>query len=161
MRRLGVSRSAVSRGLTERCGRGGQFLPEGFNFPFQLLQTLQDAADGVSCRVGEIGHLKVDRLGDPLAIPKGDLSGHANHHRVWRDLLDHHRAGADSAIIPHLERAEYLGPGADHDIVPDRRMPLLFLKARTAQRDALIDGDVLADLRGLADNQRSDRKSVV
>ena len=50
------------------------------------------------------------------------------------------------------DRPEDLGPGADHHAVAQRRMALALVPGGAAERHAVIQGDVVADLGGLADH---------
>ena len=55
-------------------------------------------------------------------------------------------------MITDLERAEHLRARADHHVAAERGVPLAAVLAGTAERHALIDGAVIADLRSLADD---------
>src|SRR5690242_19373389 len=65
---------------------------------------------------------------------------------------DHHRSRPNLGVMPDGDVAQNLRTRADHDVIPDRRMPLAFLLARAAQRHALVEQHVIADLCRLADH---------
>lgn len=81
-----------------------------------------------------------------------DLPGHPDHHRARRDGLDHDGIGADPAVLADLDRTEDLGPGADDHAVTDGGMAFPANHATAAESDAVIDRDVVADLRGFSDH---------
>ena len=56
------------------------------------------------------------------------------------------------ALSPTLNGPSTFAPAADHDVVAERRVALAAVLARAAERDALIEQAVVADLRGLADD---------
>ncbi len=53
---------------------------------------------------------------------------------------------------PMRDIAQYLGAGADHDVVADRGMPFTVFLAGAAQGHALVQRDIVAHDRGLADD---------
>src|SRR5947209_6984047 len=59
---------------------------------------------------------------------------------------------ADAAARPNGEGTEDAGAGPDHDVVSERRVSLLLLQARPAQRDPVEQRDVVADLGRLTDD---------
>src|SRR5690606_19545571 len=78
----------------------------------------------------------------------------ADHRRALGHVLGDHRVGADARALADHDRADDLRARADDDVVPERRVALAALAAcrvGAAQRDALVDGHVVADLGGLAD----------
>ena len=71
------------------------------------------------------------------------------------DILGDDRIGADLGALADLDRAEHLRARADHDAVADGRVALAADAGRrvgAAQRDMLVNGDVVADLGALADD---------
>ena len=86
------------------------------------------------------------------AVAAHDAAGNPDDRRVRRHGMDHHRAGADAAAVADGHRPEHGRPGRDDDEVLDRRMALAFVGARPAERDALVQRDVVTDLRRLADH---------
>src|SRR5206468_7666541 len=99
--------------------------------------ALDQLLDRLAHRVGEIGLVEIDAPRHPLAVAICYPARNAHDNGVRRDLADDHRAGADAAAVADLEAADDLGPGADHDVVAECRMPLLALEARAAERHAL------------------------
>lgn len=100
----------------------------------------------------EIGQPPIKRAaGTGLALAD-DLPGHPDHHRARRDGLDHDGIGADPAVLADLDRTEDLGPGADDHAVTDGGMAFPANHATAAESDAVIDRDVVADLRGFSDH---------
>src|SRR3546814_16971396 len=77
----------------------------------------------------------------------------------YTTLFRSHRVGADARAAPDLEGAEDLRAGADDDVVFERRVALHVTMAvavnagrGAAEGDALVEGNVVADLRGLAEH---------
>ena len=66
--------------------------------------------------------------------------------------IENHRTGGDFGVVADRERTENLGTGADHHARTDGRMAFAYIFARSAERYTLIDGTVVADLGGFADN---------
>ena len=64
----------------------------------------------------------------PRAAAGDDLSGHPDHHRVGRDVVDDHGVGPDPAPAPDRDGPEHLGPGPDRHPVPHRRVALAGLE---------------------------------
>ena len=79
-----------------------------------------------------------------------DPAGHADDRRIGRHLAQDDRIGRNARVVANLERAEHLRARADHDVVAERRVPLADVLARAAERHALIEQAVVADLGGLA-----------
>src|SRR3546814_9965394 len=69
-----------------------------------------------------------------------------------RHFLDDDRVRADARVRSDGEWPEDLGAGADHDAIAQRRMSLALVPADTAERHAVIEGDVLADLRSFTND---------
>ena len=87
-----------------------------------------------------------------------DPAGIANHGASVGDGLEHDRARADLYVIAKPDRAEHLRARADDHAVAQRGMPLAVLLAGAAQRYALVQRHVVADLRRFADD---DARAVV
>src|SRR5262245_31056080 len=71
------------------------------------------------------------------------MGGHRGHE---------HRACTDAAVASHRDGPEHLGAAEDRDRILDRRMALATMRTRAPERDALVDGHVVADLSGLTDH---------
>ena len=76
----------------------------------------------------------------------------AHHGGVGRHVVDDDRVGADLGARAHDDRAEQLGAGTDHDLVPDGRVALAAREAGAAERDAPGHRHVVAHLGRLADH---------
>ena len=81
-----------------------------------------------------------------------DASRHADDRRVVRHLAQYDGIGRDAGVISDPKRPEHLRAGADHDVVPKRRVAFSDVLARAAKRHALIEQAVVTDLGGLADH---------
>src|SRR5579862_8749468 len=72
-----------------------------------------------------------------------------------RGMIGHgandHRAGTDFYVVADLNAPENLGACSDHDVVADRGVTLALLVAGSAERDAQVNENVVANLSGLAD----------
>src|SRR5690348_5125335 len=86
------------------------------------------------------------------ALAFDHLAGDTDDGRVWRRRGNNDRARTNPAATADMHGADHRGSGADHHVVLDRRMALLLLEAGASQRYALVDKDVVADFRGLADH---------
>ena len=80
------------------------------------------------------------------------LSGDSDDHGAIRNLFHHNGISADSAVVTDFDRAEDFRAGADDHPVSDRRVTLAGLWTGSAERDAVVDRDVVTDLRSLADH---------
>ena len=78
--------------------------------------------------------------------------GVADHGRVGRHVVDDHAVGADLRAVADRDRPEQLGARADRDVVLDGRVALAGREAGAAERHALVERDVVADLGRLADH---------
>ena len=79
-------------------------------------------------------------------------AGHADHGAVIRNGSDHHGARADLGVVADRDIAQNLGAGPDHHVVADGGMALALLLAGSAQRHALVQQYIVADLGGFADH---------
>ena len=66
--------------------------------------------------------------------------------------MDHDRVRADLRASPTSIGPSSFAPEPDHDVVLDRRVALAAREARAAERDALVERHVVADLGRLADH---------
>jgi hypothetical protein len=80
------------------------------------------------------------------------MPGIADHRRVRRNLVDDDGVGPDLGAVADRDRAEQLRAGADRHVVLHGRVALAGLEAGATERHALIERDVVADLRRLPDH---------
>src|SRR3546814_16043463 len=76
-------------------------------------------------------------------------------HRAFGYVLCHHRIGADAGAFVDDDRPQYLRARSDDHIVAQRRVALSADAVGwigSAQRHALVDRDIVADLSRFADN---------
>ncbi|MEJ0010019.1 MAG: hypothetical protein WDN72_05585 [Alphaproteobacteria bacterium] len=85
---------------------------------------------------------------DTRRLPRGD----ADHGRVRRHVAHDDRIGAERAPCPTVTGPSTLRAGADDDIGLDGRVALAVGERRAAERDVMVDGDVVADDRCFADD---------
>ena len=76
----------------------------------------------------------------------------ADHGLAGGDRLHDDGVGPDPGTVTDDDVAEDLGAGPDDDVVADGRVPLTALAAGAAERDLMIEVDVVADHGGLADH---------
>ena len=129
-----------------------------FELLAQLLDLLLELGDPRANRVDvlaarrSVGHeagAVVDR------VDRHRLGRDADDGRARRDVLGHDRIGADLRAFADLDRAEHLRARADHHAVAERRVALAADaggRVGAAERDMLVDGDVVADLGAFADH---------
>src|ERR1700677_3767286 len=80
------------------------------------------------------------------------LPGNSDDHGAVRNFFDDNGIGANPAVVADLDRAENLRAGADDHPVADGGVALSGLCPGSAERDAVIDRDVVAHLGGFADH---------
>jgi hypothetical protein len=76
----------------------------------------------------------------------------ADNGRLRRHVLDHHGVGTDLRVSPDGHRPEQLGARADRDVVVEGRVALASREPGAAQRHALVERHPVADLGGLRDH---------
>src|SRR5262249_57262669 len=114
--------------------------------------AVDELLDGLAHRVRQMGLVEIDVAGHPLAVAICYPPGNADHNGVRGDLAHDDRARPDPAAVADLEGADDLGAGPDDHVVAQGRVALLAFQARPAESHALQQGDVRADLGGLADD---------
>src|SRR5580704_3434419 len=112
--------------------------------------------------VHQVAHRARDWIGEPRVIELGvigasaraldDLAGDADDRRIRRRRRNHYGASADPAATADRHRTDNRGTRTDHHVVFERRVALFLLEAGAAERDALVEQHVVADLCGLADD---------
>ena len=85
------------------------------------------------------------------AAPADHAAGDADDRAMGGHGGDDDGTGADPYVIADADAAEDFCAGADDDVVADGRMALAALFAGAAQRYALIDENIVADLGRFAD----------
>ncbi len=88
-------------------------------------------------------------------IDRNGLGRDADDRRTGRDVPGHDGVRADPRAFADLDRPKHLRAGSNHNAVAQRGMPLsadALSWVRAAKSNALIDGDLVADLGGLADD---------
>src|SRR5438093_12526648 len=113
----------------------------------ELRDAALEALDDVPLRVRRPQHGIVARVGEGHDMPR-----HADDCRVWRDVRDDDRPGADLSVLTDRHVADYFRARPDHDVRLQCRVPLSSPRARPTQGHALKEVDVVLDDRRLADN---------
>ncbi|MDT7732885.1 MAG: hypothetical protein QOE12_59 [Mycobacterium sp.] len=80
------------------------------------------------------------------------LPGNSHDDGAARNLFDDNGVGSDPAVVTDLDRAQHFRAGADDHAVADGGVTLAGLGAGSAERDPVVDGDVVAYLRRFADH---------
>src|SRR5690606_11578482 len=94
-------------------------------------------------------------LGVDLGVHQQRLGRVADHGRAFRHVLGDDGVGPDAGALADDDGAENLGVGPDDRAVRDGGVALAALAAggvHAAQRDALIHGDIMADVCGFTDH---------
>ena len=108
----------------------------------ELVHPRGQPAEGVGHRVGQVGPVGVRALagacrppapGGRGCRPRWSWPARRGSPRSWR---------RSSRRVAHLDRAEQLGAGADHHVVPHGGVALAALEAGAAQRHALVERHV-------------------
>ena len=119
----------------------------------QPLHRLRHRVVALGHAVGRKAHLRRGRLARRIGLGLDDPRRIADRRRARRHRLDHDRVRADAGVVADREAAQHLRVGADDHAAAERRMALGALgERRAAERHALVDGAVVADLGGLADD---------
>ena len=113
---------------------------------FQQRHTLLQRFDLQHNGVGRVDMVEL------VAAEPDDAARNADDRRALRYLPQHDGVGRDARVVAHAERPEDLCARADHDVVAERGMSLADILARAAERHALIQQTVVADLGRLADD---------
>ena len=87
-----------------------------------------------------------------LAVAHHNARGNADHGAVLRHVLDDNRAATDLRIVVNGDTAKNGCIHANHNVIAERGMALAALFARAAERDTLIQRDVIADFARFADD---------
>ena len=93
-----------------------------------------------------------------LAVLGDDPSRIANNSTVVRHIFGDDSVRADCAIAAYLDVPQDHGAGTDNSMTADRRMAFAWFALGPAQGYPLIDDAVVADFRGLADD---DSRAVI
>ena len=80
------------------------------------------------------------------------LGGYAHGGGVGRQILQDHAAGAYTDVVADVDGAQHLSTGAHQHVVAQRGVALAGILAGAAQRHAVVDGAVVADLGGFAED---------
>ena len=99
--------------------------------------------------------VKADSIfGEQAACCAGidDAPRHANHGAIRWHVLDDHGVGADAYALADGNRAKDLGAGTDHHAIGQRRVAFAFVPGGAAQRDAVVERDIVADYGGFPDH---------
>ena len=98
--------------------------------------------------------IQVDPMGrlDLYAGAPNDTPRNAHHRGAGRHMRIDDRVGAYAHPIADPHRTQNLGAGADQNAIAQGGMPLFLVPGRAAQGDPVIQGDVIANLRSLADD---------
>lgn len=121
---------------------------------FEKLDTIEECRDRLSHRVGHEVMVEIDAAGAFPAIRfrMNDFGRYASDgHLGWR-ILDDDRIGTDSRATPDRDRSKDLRTRSNDDTILERRMPLAGRPGRAAERDAVIERDILANHRRLTDH---------
>src|SRR3954452_8941140 len=135
-------------------GRLGVAALAPVEFGDRALERVEPAgqrANRVGHRVGQVDPVGVGPLG-LAAVDADDVAGIADDRRVRRHVGDHDAVRADLRAVADRDRAQQLRARPDRDVVLHRRVAVAGREAGAAERDALVERHVVADLRGLADD---------
>ncbi len=116
----------------------------------QVLISSAQAAHLLRDRVDDVD--LVERAVDALAADTHDARRNTDGRCVVRHLVEHDGARRNARVVAHAERAEHLRARADQHVVAERRVALAVVLAGAAERDALVQCAVVADLGRLADH---------
>src|SRR5438309_2290581 len=118
---------------------------------FERGDSARERLDRLGYRIGEVDPVGVGTL-HGMSFDAHGMTGVADDGGVRRDVCDDHAVRADLGAVADRDRTEQLRARADRDVVLLSWVALARLEAGAAERDALVERDVVADLRGLADH---------
>ena len=110
------------------------------------------------CLLAGVGHELAVTLGvegffkDAASVALDDASRHAHHGAVGRNVLDDNGVAADFDVIADGDVSQHLGAAANGHVIAQRGVALACFVAGAAQGDALVERTVIANDRGLANN---------
>ncbi len=126
---------------------------------------IQQLTDGTRYRVRHVFAdaigIEADLLGHGLALGfllithfrlDDDPPGNADNRCARRYSLGHHSIGADLGARTDGKRTEHLRARPDYNAIFQRRVALAFVPGCAAQGHALVQGHVITNLGGLANN---------
>lgn len=90
--------------------------------------------------------------GDALTSLPHHPRRHANHGCIGRNLLEHHRTSADERVVADGDRAEDAGADTHQNVMAQRGVPFACFLAGASQGHPLVEGNIISDLRSLADD---------
>jgi len=132
------------------------------NFGFQLPHPFDQGGDLTAQIVdrphhrirqgGRIAGQAIGAEGVALAAAHRHPRRNADHRHPGRDIGQHHRIGADPGAFADGDRPQHLSPGTDDHPVIQGGMTFAPVQRGAAEGDAVIEGDIGADFRGLADH---------
>ena len=145
------SSSSVARPRTASSSRAAcTTLPSRCSKPlFELFHFLGQRNDHVRQRV-----LHIVRIGNQhaLALAVDDVGRIADNGGIGWNIAQHYRTGADARVLANGDVSQNVGAIAHEDAVAQGRMTLAFLLAGASQGYVLVESDVVADNRSLADD---------
>ena len=124
------------------------------DFPLQTTDLVEEAGDRFCFRVRQTVVVEIDALCllDLSAIGNDHPSGDTNDGGIRRHFLHHHGVGSDLTVVTHRERTQNLCAGADNHIISQGGMSFLFGPGGSPESHAVVQGAVVANLSGLADD---------
>src|SRR6478752_2181373 len=128
------------------------FSAGSFDVAKSLLKVIDPIGEDAQRFTGRIGQRFLPLRAARVWISPGDCARrHADGSGVRWHVFQHDRPSANASAVADGDRAEHLGPNTDDDVVAERWMALAALLAGAAERDALVEGDVITDDCGFAD----------
>ena len=107
--------------------------------------------DRIGDRVGKMHPVGIRPLG-ATALNADRMPRVPDHGGVRRHVVDDHAVGADLRTMTDVDWAEQLGSRSDRHVVLNAGMTFAGGEAGAAERDALVQGDVVANLGCLANH---------
>lgn len=117
-----------------------------------LLQAVDaDAHSAEFLRYG-VGNVHVVEVVDANTIPFDDAGRGAYGGTVCGNVFQNYGACGDLYVVAYGEGAQKLRVGTDENVVSDGRVPFSRFLSRAAQCDTVVNGAVVSDLSGFADD---------
>ena len=121
---------------------------------FKLGHTAGEIVDCLSFGIGEASVFK----NAAFRADAHDPAGYADDGRVVGDGVDNDRSGADLDVVADVDVAEDLGAGSHDHSIAESGVTFALLAASTAERDALVEQDIVSNLGSFADD---DSRAVI
>ena len=119
------------------------------NLFFEVIDLFSQFAELLRDRVGNVYLIEIINL---ASVSPDDARRDTDRRAVLRNVGQDNSTGGNFAVVRDGQRTKHLGAAADQHVVAQGGVPFTAILAGTAQRHALIERAIVADLGRLADD---------